>query len=834
MLRPRLDLCRPSGVILDETSRVVVVADQGKVGDALARKLRGKNVQVLVVSSSHGDVLEKITGFTAQGRIQGVYFLPALDEEPSLSEMDFQNWQQSLDLRVHLLYRILRAIPGEPFLVSATRMGGLHGYSTGGASAPMGGAVSGFTKTLAWERPGSLHKVVDFERGAAASAIAARLLGETLADPGIVEVGWKDDLRFGIALVERPVEKAVDLAKGSVFIVSGGSAGIIGPVVLDLARKTQGKFYLLSRTPLPDAHDADLAAIRADREAFKKTLATRLKEKGERATPAVIEGKLGLLDRGAATLEVIDAIQKTGAQVEYKVCDVTDPAAALRTVKEIARVEGRVDVFIHAAGVERSRKLESKPEEEFRQTLSVKADGFFHLFKALETCQRLPAKILFFSSVAARFGNTGQSDYAAANDLLCKLASAIPQEYPGIQAAAIDWGAWSDVGMASRGYIPELMKRAGIEMMKPASAAPLVYAELSASNMNGEVVLAGSLGNLAQPKDGDGGLDLGKANQALRKGKPVHIMLTEVTGYNLNDGVILEAELDPNNEPFLKDHAVNGIPVLPGVMGIEGLSTAARHVSSVLASEKGAFQVSHIENVQFLAAFKFYRNKPRRVTWKANVFREGDRLAAWVSLESTLTRYGRDPEKMLHFTGKVYLVPGEEKEPEPVIGQAPHWNGSSTLTADEIYKLYFHGPAFQVLEGVQHDGKHVFGKLQSNLPPTTSTAFDLTIAPLLVELCLQTAGVWEIGKTGVLALPRSIGEIRFYKTGLKGETVFAEVLPWEGEDGRLHFDARVVDSDGAVYMVMKNYCTEPLPYSVEKNQLIPLRTWLDLQQVPNE
>ena len=43
------------------------------------------------------------------------------------------------------------ATPGN-FLVSATRLGGQHGYDEAGATAPLGGAVTGFTKTYKRER----------------------------------------------------------------------------------------------------------------------------------------------------------------------------------------------------------------------------------------------------------------------------------------------------------------------------------------------------------------------------------------------------------------------------------------------------------------------------------------------------------------------------------------------------------------------------------------------------------------------------------------------------------------------------------------------------------
>jgi len=57
---------------------------------------------------------------------------------------------------------------------------------------------------------------------------------------------------------------------------------------------------------------------------------------------------------------------------------------------------------------------------------------------------------------------------------------------------------------------------------------------------------------------------------ALTTGSPAHVMLSHLAGYHNQAGLTLETTLDPTQQPFLKDHAINGIPVLPGVMGIEG------------------------------------------------------------------------------------------------------------------------------------------------------------------------------------------------------------------------------------------------------------------------
>src|SRR5579885_2866653 len=63
-----------------------------------------------------------------------------------------------------------------------------------------------------------------------------------------------------------------------------------------------------------------------------------------------------------------------------------------------------------------------------------------------------------------RFGNAGQADYSAANDLLCKITSSFRTARPGTRALAIDWTAWAGIGMATRGSVPQMMERAGIEM----------------------------------------------------------------------------------------------------------------------------------------------------------------------------------------------------------------------------------------------------------------------------------------------------------------------------------------------------------------------------------
>ena len=542
-------------------------------------------------------------------------------------------------------------------------------------------------------------------------------------------------------------------------------------------------------------------------------------------TPVQLQSKVDKFVRAAVTLELVNTINLWGGKANYLLADITEPTEVDRVVSTVLQEEGQIDVLIHAAGFEHSRKLESKPFEEFKQTFDVKAGSFFSLYKSLLAHHALPQDMVLFSSVAGRFGNSGQTDYSAANDLLSKMAASLNYCHPQMRVVTIDWGPWAQVGMASRGNTPDLMALAGIEMMNPKAAAGLVYEELT-RGAGHEVIYAGDLGKMENRYSKEDTLDVAKANQALRSGDPIHVMLSSVTGYDQSDGMTFEVTLDPNQEPFLHDHALNGTPLLPGVMGIEGFTVAAQHIASVLGSnDKTSLRVSELEDIQFLTPFKFYRNEPRHITWKAMPERTREGLRVSIRLELiNPSKLIREQKPVLHFTGKVFLSPSHKASQE-MVAAPPKWNGRYTLAEDQIYQLYFHGPAFQVLEGVQREKDGLLGKLSTKLPPFTSKPGWMDTNPILIELCLQTAGIHEIGKTGALSLPHSINKVRFYRRETNGVPIFAQVQAVQTKEG-LQFNSRVIDEKGRIYLELMEYRTSTLPSQIEKPLLAPLEKLL--------
>ena len=87
------------------------------------------------------------------------------------------------------------------------------------------------------------------------------------------------------------------------------------------------------------------------------------------------------------------------------------------------------------------------------------------------------------------------------------------------------------------------------------------------------------------------------------------------------------------------------------------------------------------------------------------------------------------------------------------------------------------------------------------------------MAPRLIELCLQTAGVWELKTRSVLALPSTIRSVKVFKhpEGSSHAPLFALVT---ARDGGASFDAQVLDESGRVYVSLTGYSTVPLPIPV--------------------
>jgi polyketide synthase 12 len=155
-----------------------------------------------------------------------------------------------------------------------------------------------------------------------------------------------------------------------------------------------------------------------------------------------------LLGRGSPAppvRETIARLRDAGAFVEVARADVSEPAARAALRDALARIGQPLRGVIHAAGVLDDGILLRQSAERFRGVMAPKVQGAWNLDRW--TREDPLDFFVLFSSVASVLGSPGQGNYCAANAFLDALAHARRRE--GRPALSINWGPWSEVGMAA-------------------------------------------------------------------------------------------------------------------------------------------------------------------------------------------------------------------------------------------------------------------------------------------------------------------------------------------------------------------------------------------------
>ena len=97
---------------LERNSRVVLMPDRRGVGDELTKRLQAMGVEVLRIDSApDADALTSLLKtWIAAGPVHGVYWLPALDSEGNLRDLDLATGIEALRVRVKSLYVTMRTL----------------------------------------------------------------------------------------------------------------------------------------------------------------------------------------------------------------------------------------------------------------------------------------------------------------------------------------------------------------------------------------------------------------------------------------------------------------------------------------------------------------------------------------------------------------------------------------------------------------------------------------------------------------------------------------------------------------------------------------------------
>jgi 3-oxoacyl-[acyl-carrier protein] reductase len=144
---------------------------------------------------------------------------------------------------------------------------------------------------------------------------------------------------------------------------------------------------------------------------------------------AVVTGAAGTMGRA-----VVDCLSRDGLTVhgldvkgDYIRCDISDPAAVKRTIKDI----GPVDVLVNNAGILSNNKVEATTPEEWRKVLAANLDGAFYLSREVIPGMKARrwGRIVNTCSLAAKTGGlTAGTAYAVSKGALTSLTFSLARE----------------------------------------------------------------------------------------------------------------------------------------------------------------------------------------------------------------------------------------------------------------------------------------------------------------------------------------------------------------------------------------------------------------------
>ncbi|MEY8829329.1 beta-ketoacyl synthase N-terminal-like domain-containing protein [Sedimentitalea sp. XS_ASV28] len=290
------------------------------------------------------------------------------------------------------------------------------------------------------------------------NALADRVLEDLLAVPANTVAALRDARRYELDFrhITLGDTEETPLRTGGVYMITGGFGGIGLTLAENLIRKHQARIVLLSRRPLPD---------RADWAGHLR--------------------KYGPHDPTSQAISAVERLEKLGGTVKAAQADVCNLEQMRRLKDEVTRDLGPINGVIHAAGAIDDGPLLAKDDLSIEPVFAAKIHGT-QVLDDLFADGELDLLVLF-SSTSTITAPAGQVDYVAANEYLNAYARS--RRGGRTRVVAINWGLWSQVGMAAGA----MAARQGEALAVPAMPIDAVLLSEAGFDGAGERILTGRL-----------------------------------------------------------------------------------------------------------------------------------------------------------------------------------------------------------------------------------------------------------------------------------------------------------------------------------------------------
>ena len=564
----------------------LLTRDSLGVADALAAVLRARGAEVRIIEPpdlAEAPLLELCRGLGDSARVAGLVHLAALGAAPLDAAQGPAEWRALIQLHEKSFFLLLRELQARllqgAHVASASALGGLYGrgHTSSGALQLQGGAP-GTLKSLLEERADLRVKAVDLDPGRSAAQLAADLLGEIELDGGRQEIGYPAGRRTIFTTVSEAVQ--VDSARNAtleklVVLATGGARGITAEVLRELARP--GNTLVLTGRSKVAATESEETAHLADQEALRRHYVAQVRAGTLQLKPADVQRRVqSVLDLREVRANLAD-FRAAGAAVEYHSVDVTDEAALGALIADIRRRLLRIDGVVHGAGVIEDKLLVDKASDSWSRVIETKLIGLLLLQKLIDS--RELKFFTVFSSVAGRYGNSGQSDYATANELMNRLCVALQARWGNsVAVSALCWGPWGATKFGAGMVTPETeakFAKRGVQLVSASMGRRLFRDELSRA-----------AGSAVEVICGEGPWESQEAERGIIHAAPEAAQPRELGPLLGNSEIrtrptgekIIHVRLDSARHLYLQRPAAHGKPTLPSAAAVELMAEAARAI----------------------------------------------------------------------------------------------------------------------------------------------------------------------------------------------------------------------------------------------------------------
>lgn len=310
------------------------------------------------------------------------------------------------------------------------------------ASGPLRVAPREFTEITCGQLDLAINTLSEQFSTEVLDQLSGQVLEEILAEPNNSIAAIRSGKRFALDWRKTDITPNGNIAsfpEGGTCLITGGFGGIGLSIAKHFAKTRRANLILIGREQLPE------------RKNWENYLAANAPN-----------------DPVSARINAIQELEAMGAQVLALSADISNLEEMQMVADQAKNAFGRINLLVHGAGVLDDSPMLGRRPQDTERVFAPKLHGIQVLATVFPDGE--VDELVVFSSTSTITAPSGQADYVAANEFLNAFAKS--RRGGKTNVTSINWGIWSEVGMAANSTVSKDLDPEQIPITD--AAAPLL------------------------------------------------------------------------------------------------------------------------------------------------------------------------------------------------------------------------------------------------------------------------------------------------------------------------------------------------------------------------